>query len=359
MMEATARQTALHNTIYKRKKRLRLSAYDRGKSLYQAVSASLPTGNKARTAYLLCIKLGTNIDPPYNTGNDFVYEDDFSEETGEFLRRDGQYDEQGNRLTPNLDSNGRFHTDWLNMMYPRLRVARDLLADDGVIFISIDDNEMENLKNVCNEMFGRDNALPVVIRRCKVGGGADNKQFAREADFVLGYAKSINSISAFSMPHTEENLRRYNNNDEKGRYFWDTYSRSGLLIGSPDTDALYYEVIFPDGTKRSDRWRRSRERLSKDLAEGEAKYTKISSGWNIHFKQRLNPDGKRPRQILYENMGNTLANDQLKDLGFKGLFDYPKPVELLHLLAQLCTIKNDRILDFFSGRSPQPTRLCS
>lgn len=289
------------------------------------------------------------IDPPYNTGNDFVYEDDFAIESGVWRVQSGDFDEEGNRLVKNLDSNGRFHTDWLNMIYPRLKLAKDLLRDDGVIFISIDDNELENLKKICNEVFGSDNALPVVVRRCKVGGGADNKQFAREADFVVGYAKSINTISMFSLPHTEEDLRRYNNQDEIGRFFWDTYSRSGLLIGSPDTDALFYEVTFPDGTKRADRWRRSKERLVLDLASGEAKYTQTNNGWNIHFKQRLNTDGKRPRQILYENIGNTLANDQLKELGFKGLFDYPKPIELPHLLTQIATGKDDIILDFFSG----------
>ena len=115
-----------------------------------------------RETYLNRVKM-IYIDPPYNTGNDFVYEDDFSEDSGEFLSRDGQYDEQGNRMTRNFDSNGRFHTDWLNMMFPRLLIARDLLTDDGVIFISIDDSEVENMKKICNEVFGGGNFVAQFI----------------------------------------------------------------------------------------------------------------------------------------------------------------------------------------------------
>src|SRR5690606_26359258 len=139
-------------------------------------------------------------------------------------------DENGNRLFQNTESNGRFHSDWLTMMYPRLKLARSLLRDDGVIFISIDDNEIHNLKLVCDEIFGNKNALPTVIRRAKIGGGSDNKQFAKEADYIISYAKNIDKLNKFFTPHQEDDLKRYSQIDDKGRFFWDTYSRSGLLI---------------------------------------------------------------------------------------------------------------------------------
>jgi adenine-specific DNA-methyltransferase len=157
--------------------------------LYQAVSASLPTGNKARTAYLHCIKLGTNIDPPYNTGNDFVYEDDFAQSTDEYLANSGQYDEDGNRLVQNTESNGRFHTDWLNMMYPRLKLAKDLLSDDGVIFISIDDNEQANIKKVCDEIFGESNCIGPIIQN-KLNAKNDTLNIQKNHEFILIYRKS-------------------------------------------------------------------------------------------------------------------------------------------------------------------------
>lgn len=142
-----------------------------------------------RETYLNRVKM-IYIDPPYNTGKDFIYEDNFAEETGEFLRRDGQYDEQGNRLTPNLDSNGCFHTDWLNMIYPRLRVARDLLTDDGVIFISIDDNEVENLKKICNEVFGSDNFVGILSVENNPKGRKNSAFVSVSSEYCVIYAKS-------------------------------------------------------------------------------------------------------------------------------------------------------------------------
>ncbi len=289
------------------------------------------------------------IDPPYNTGKDFIYRDDFKQLADEYLEESGQVDENGNRLFQNTESNGRFHSDWLTMMYPRLKLARSLLRDDGVIFISIDDNEIHNLKLVCDEIFGNKNALPTVIRRAKIGGGSDNKQFAKEADYIISYAKNTDKLNKFFTPHQEDDLKRYSQVDDKGRFFWDTYSRSGLLIGESENDSLYYEVTFPDGTKRTDRWRRSKKRLEQDLREGEAKFVMTANGWNIHFKQRLNTEGKRPRQIIYDDMGNTLGNDDLKSLEMHDLFDYPKPVILGKFLFQISSTENSIILDFFSG----------
>lgn len=164
------------------------------------------------------------IDPPYNTGNDFLYSDDFSESSEEYLANSGQYDEQGNRLVANTESNGRFHTDWLNMMYPRLKISKDLLSDDGLIFISIDDNEVENLKKICDEIFGSDNFINIIALKTKASagasGGGEDKRLKKNAEFVLIYAKNKNlmlmeqpvefvSIADFIKEHKENNIGFY------------------------------------------------------------------------------------------------------------------------------------------------------
>lgn len=145
-----------------------------------------------KETYLHKVKM-IYIDPPYNTGNDFVYEDDFAQSSEEYLANSGQFDEQGNRMFTNAESNGRFHTDWLNMIYPRLKVARDLLTDDGVIFISIDDNEVENLRKVCDEVFGESNFITSIIIRSNSRGQTYN-EIAKTHEYLLLYAKSDNSI---------------------------------------------------------------------------------------------------------------------------------------------------------------------
>ena len=149
-----------------------------------------------RETYLGKVKM-IYIDPPYNTGNDFVYEDDFAEDTDSYMGRSGQYDEQGNQLVQNTDSNGRFHTDWLNMIYPRLRIAKDLLTEDGIIFISIDDNEVRNLKNECDEVFGEGNFVAQLIWQNKKGGGNDSKYIATEHEYIVVYARNIDLLGDF------------------------------------------------------------------------------------------------------------------------------------------------------------------
>ena len=300
-------------------------------------------------SYLGKIKI-IYIDPPYNTGKDFIYKDDFKVSKDVYEEIAGAVDEEGGKLFKNTDSNGRFHSDWLSMMYERILIARDLLKEDGVIFISIGDNEVHNLRKVCDEVFGEDNFVTNIIRRSKVGGGSDNKQFAQEADYILCVAKSIGSLNVFYTPRTTEDLKRFKEEDEKGIFYWDTYSRSGLAKGKDE--ALYYEVTFPDQTKKSDRWRRSKSRLEQDILESEAKYVQTSNGWNIHFKQRVSGEGKRPRQILFDGFGNTTGTEEIRNIfGNKYIFDYPKPSVLVEFLVQSATKNNsgEIILDFFSG----------
>ena len=234
-----------------------------------------------RETYLNRVKM-IYIDPPYNTGKDFIYEDDFAEDSGEFLRRDGQYDDQGNRLTPNLDSNGRFHTDWLNMIYPRLRVARDLLTDDGVIFISIDDNEVENLKKICNEVFGSDNFVGVLSVENNPKGRKNSAFISVSSEYCVIYAKSKNNA------HFIENVPKKASDmtaDEDGKFIHGSGKR--VLVGE---NGFNKYVTKADSDKNYSAYYRAKDRqlvIKKDefgvidqqlIAAGYIKYYSHNNG---------------------------------------------------------------------------------
>lgn len=283
------------------------------------------------------------IDPPYNTGNDFVYEDDFAESTSEYLANSGQYDEQGNRLVTNSENNGRFHTDWLNMIYPRLKVARDLLTEDGVIFISIDDNEVENLRKVSDEIFGESNFLATLSRRTKTGGGSASHYFAVENDFIIVYAKNIQTLPDMYAPFDEKYLKRYAYEDSIGKYFWDTMERSC-------TATIPYKIEAPDGQLLEGNWFRSESRFLEDKRKGEIRFIKKDNGsWSVQFKQRM-AEGKKVRTLFSENEFKSSQNDLIK-LGLEGMFSFPKPVFLIHHILHAGSNKDSIILDFFSGSS--------
>lgn len=195
-----------------------------------------------RETYLGKVKM-IYIDPPYNTGNDFVYEDDFAEDTDSYKGRSGQYDEQGNRLVQNTDSNGRFHTDWLNMIYPRLRIAKDLLTEDGVIFISIDDNEDENLRKCCDEVFGEQNFVAQLIWERAFSPKNDARFISNSHDYVLMYAKDINSFVIGRLPRTEEANARYSNPDNDPRGVW---MSSDISVKTYNA-ACDYPITAPSG----------------------------------------------------------------------------------------------------------------
>ena len=183
------------------------------------------------------------IDPPYNTGNDFVYEDDFAQSTEEYLDNSGQFDEEGNRLVKNLDSNGRFHTDWLNMLYPRLKLAKDLLSDDGVIFISIDDNEQENLKKCCDEVFGSQNFVAQLVWERAYAPKNDAKYISNSHDYILIYAKNINDFVIGRLPRTAEANARYQNPDNDPRGVWKPSDMSVKTYNA----ACDYPITAPSG----------------------------------------------------------------------------------------------------------------
>ena len=197
-----------------------------------------------RENYLGKVKM-IYIDPPYNTGNDFVYNDDFAQDAGDYIHNSGQEDEEGNRLVANTESNGRFHTDWLNMIYPRLKVAKDLLSEDGSIFISIDDHEVENLKEVCDEIYGRNNFVSCLIWEKKFSPQNDDKYITAVHDYILLYAKSKQIWRPQLQSRSDNALNKFKNPDNDPRGVW----TSGDLTSKTKASGHSYEIISPSGKK--------------------------------------------------------------------------------------------------------------
>lgn len=294
------------------------------------------------------------IDPPYNTGNDFVYEDDFAESTSEYLANSGQYDEQGNRLVTNSETNGRFHTDWLNMIYPRLKVARDLLTEDGVIFISIDDNEVENLRSVCDEIFGESNFLANIVWQKIHSIKNDAKYFSENHEYGIIYAKNIDNIKLHLLPRTPEMNDRYKNPDNDPRGPW----QSGDLVASGERSNGHYVVTSPKTGKQFDvpkgkHWVYSKENLYALVNDNQIWFGE--DGNSFPRKKRFLSDvqdGRTPNTMwLSEEVGhNQTAAREMKNL-FNGnkLFDFPKPVSYLRQITQILSDVESIVLDFFSG----------
>ena len=294
------------------------------------------------------------IDPPYNTGNDFVYEDDFAETTADYLANSGQYDDQGNRLVTNSESNGRFHTDWLNMIYPRLKVARDLLTDDGVIFISIDDNEVKDLKNITDEIYGERNFLAQVVWERSFSPINLMKHFSPSHDYVLCYAKNIESAVCNGIPRSSEADNRYSNPDNDPRGVW---SSSDISVG-PAIQENIYTITTPSGRNveppagRS--WRLSRRAFRERLQDNRIWFGPDGNGVPRikRFLNELRKTGITPMTIwkyteVDHSQGATQKLAQLFD-GNK-YFDYPKPVDLIKRIVSLYSNSDSIILDFFSG----------
>ena len=299
------------------------------------------------------------IDPPYNTGNDFVYEDDFSEDAGEYLSRSGQYDDQGNRLEQNTESNGRFHTAWLNMIYPRIKLSKTLLCEDGVIFISIDDHEVENLRRVCDEVFGENNFVADLIWQKKFSRSNDATYFSTMHDHILCYCKNniLNNEQGWKiglLPRGDEIPSGYGNPDNDPRGPW----TSVILSAKSGSEALIYEIETPSGRKvlpPSGRyWSCSKETLLKWIADNRIWFGTDGNG-TPRKKTFLSEvqQGLRPNTILFQSeVGNNQEAKQETKALFDGigLFDGPKPVRLIKTLLQIANPEdNALILDFFSG----------
>jgi adenine-specific DNA-methyltransferase len=294
------------------------------------------------------------IDPPYNTGKDFVYKDDFKDNLANYQRLTGQKDEEGNPLTTNSDSAGRYHSNWLNMMYPRLKLARNLLKDDGVIFISIDDNEVHNLRKICDEVFGESNHIADFVWKNKKGGGNDSKYVAVEHEYIIMYAKNEIHLHNLFEPYKPEYLKRYKEEDKESKFFWDTFKRKSgkqyYPIKCPDGSVLEFDEL---GNKIS--WLRSESRFHDDVKKGDIRFVQAESGqWSIHFKQRL-PQGKKPRTVyledsVFDNYGTTSdGSSRILELFKKDVFSNPKPISLIQHLIGFSVSNDDLILDFFAG----------
>lgn len=303
-------------------------------------------------SYLGKIKM-IYIDPPYNTGSDFIYKDNFKIKKKEYEEALGEIDEDGNRMQKNTDSNGRFHSDWCSMIYSRLLLSRNLLRDDGVIFISIDDCEVENLKKICDEVFGVNNFIAQLIWQNKKGGGNDSKYIAVEHEYIISYARNKELLEEFYESYSQKYIKRYKEKDEIGRYYWDTFKRK--------SGKQYYPIECPDGTileydedGNAISWLRSKNRFNEDIKKGEIRIIKNKNKWSVQFKQRI-PKGKTPRSIfttntVIDNKGTTSTGaGNVYEYFKKDVFSNPKPVELIKFLLGFGMTKDDIVLDFFSG----------
>lgn len=311
-----------------------------------------------REDYLGKVKM-IYIDPPYNTGNDFVYEDDFSQTAGEFRDKSGMFDEDGNMILQNYEvnseSNGRFHTDWLNMIYPRLKVARDLLTEDGVIFISIDDNEVENLRKVCDEVFGERNFIAQLIWERAYSPKNDARFISNSHDYVIMFAKNIDNYVIGRLDRTDEANARYQNPDNDPRGVW---KPSDLSVKTYNAECDY-PITTPTGRiiepPAGRCWRLSKKAFFERLQDNRIWFG--SDGNSVpcikRFLTELKYDGMAPTSILfYKEVGHSQegAKEVVSLFGDKGVFDGPKPVRLLQRLITLANLKDDSIvLDFFSG----------
>ena len=340
--------------------------FDNTKNLY-IEGDNLDVLKCLKETYLHKVKM-IYIDPPYNTGNDFVYEDDFAESASEYLANSGQFDEQGRRLVTNTESNGRFHTDWLNMIYPRLKVARDLLTDDGVIFISIDDHEVENLKKVCGEIFGERNFVSIINWR-RSGGRQDSKYYAVVHEYILCYAKDISNFEAGEEIKTGEVYPKYDG--IKKRYYKTQLLRkwgsNSLRENRPN---LYYPIQGPDGTevypiifqedansdlgfvKIQGRWRWGASNLANAQEDGRIEFQK--NKWNewVAYEKIFAPLEGEENTKKYTTWIDDVSNgtETIKNLFSKTIFDYSKSAELVTRFLKMANLKKEGIcLDFFSG----------
>ena len=306
-----------------------------------------------RENYLGKVKM-IYIDPPYNTGNDFVYNDDFSQTSSEYIAESGQFDSDGNRLVLNAESNGRFHTDWLNMMYPRLKVAKDLLSDDGVIFISIDDNEVDNLRKLCDEVLGEVNFVAQIVWQKIHSIKNDAKFFSDNHEYALLYARDKSNYQVQLLPRTESMNERYKNLDNDPRGPW----QSGDLVASGERSAGHFIVTSPKTGKQFDvpqgkHWVYSEANLKAMLDDNRIWFG--ADGNSFPRKKRFLAevqDGRTPSTIwLSEEVGHNQSATREVKLLFDDnkYFDFPKPVDYILQMLQVASVKDSLILDFFSG----------
>lgn len=327
-----------------------------------------------RETYLGKIKM-IYIDPPYNTGNDFIYNDDFSQSSDEYMENSGQFDEEGNRLVQNTESNGRFHTDWLNMIYSRLRIAKDLLSDDGVIFISIDNNEVFNLKKVCDEVFGSGNFITQFAVQLNPRGRNLDRYVATTHESIIAYARDyLNTNTMFGVRKEGKMVDEYNREDERGKYrpiglrnrnqSFNPITRPNLYYPlyvcpsngkvSTERSEVFCDEVYPDapdGTKTCWTWMKKKVEAENDLIIAE----KSGDEWRIFRKDYLvSVDGEMATTLVKSlwvdaEINNDYGKKSIKDLFGKNVMSFPKSPELIRKLIEVGVGKSGIVMDFFSG----------
>ena len=304
--------------------------------------------------YLNKIKL-IYIDPPYNTGNDFLYEDNFTKNADTYLSESGQYNDDGKRLVINLESNGRYHTDWLNMMYPRLRIVKDLLSDDGVIFISIDDNEQENMKKLCNEVFGEKCFVAQIVWQKRTSPDA-RRIISAGHEYILVYVKNETRGHDVlnSLPFDENDYARYKNPDNDPNGPW--ISTDCTAQGGHGTKDQFYDLTTPAGRivklQPGLCWRFTKKRMEEEIAAGHIWFG--ADGQGVPRKKTYLKDREGKNMWTWwpnTEVGHTQeATKEIASLfGKSGLMDFPKPIRLMERIVHIATDKDSYVLDFFSG----------
>ena len=298
------------------------------------------------------------IDPPYNTGNDFVYQDDFHQTKKDFDIFSGDVNEEGERLVKNTESNGRFHSDWCSMIYSRLMVARSLLTDDGAVFISIDENEIRNLRCICDEVFGESNCVGTFLWRKKNGGGQAKEYFVIEHEYITVYRKSDKLLWQDKI--VERDSSEYNKKDEKGSFKTTKLAKWGNTARREDRPSMYFPIIAPDGKEvypiapdgGDGRWRVGKPRMKEIIDNNLIYWEKKQGSWIPYEMEYFEGQSKtiKERSILYDVANTGDGSNELTELfGRKDTFENPKPSILLKKIIEPIASEGDLVLDFFSG----------
>lgn len=316
------------------------------------------------------------IDPPYNTGNDFVYHDDFAMSADEYAEASGVVDELGNKYIKNIDSNGRFHSDWCSMMYSRLMVARSLLKEDGVIFISIDDNEVENLRKICDEVFGESNKIAQLVIENNPRGRQSDAFFATSHEYLLCYAGNIDSATINGMSLSEKQKAEYKYEDEIGRYRLLGLRQRGVASLREDRPEMFFpiwvnpedssisltyvedweEVIPKKSDGREGRWMWGKQKCINESNRLVAKLVSTRKEFDIFVKDYLNKDGEQRTRKYKTIWSEKILNNQIGTQEVKAILggdymSFPKSTEYIKTIIQTGTSSSSLILDFFSGSS--------
>ena len=292
------------------------------------------------------------IDPPYNRGGDYVYNDNYTDPLNTYLKLTAQKDEEGNRLTSNVEKSGRYHSSWLSMMYPRLFLARQLLRTDGIIFVSIDDYEVHNLRMLMNEVFGEENMFQQVVWQRHAGGGNNAKHFAVDHEYILVYAKNKQYIPTLKLPLSAEQKAEYTEKDEwystLGPYKVRSFPQNRPANPRP---GLQYYIELPDGTKVFDQWKWQESRFLEAKEQNKMVFSKDKNGkWRVGYKKYLNESDRLPRSLLTQVERNVEGKKQLSAvLEEPNVLNNPKPVGLIKHLLEFSTDPDSLVVDFFAG----------